>query len=97
MLEYEKINVFERIDANESHKSKECDICHYWYLLDNNCNYEPYLCKGCHYLMQIGMNFNSAAVVSVKGNSYRIYFWFMTKTDAISLLNNSVLDNKGVL
>ena len=31
MLEYERISVSEGIDANKSHKSKECDICHYWY------------------------------------------------------------------
>ena len=43
------------------------------------------------------MSFNDAAVVSVKGNSYRIHFWFVTKDEAITLLNNSVLDNKGVL
>ena len=43
------------------------------------------------------MDFNDVAVVSVKGNDYRIHFWFMTKNDAINLLNNSVLDNKGVV
>ena len=43
MLEYERINASEGIDANESNKSKECDICHYWYFLDKNFSYEPYL------------------------------------------------------
>ena len=65
--------------------------------LDKNFNYEPYLCNGCHDLMQKTVSFNNAAVVSAKGNDYRIHFCFMSKDDAISLLNNSVLDNKGVL
>ena len=51
----------------------ECDICHYWYFLDNNFNYEPYLCNGCHDLIQKAMNFNDVAIVSIKGNDYRIH------------------------
>ena len=42
------------------------------------------------------MSFNDVAVVSIKGSDYRIHFWCMTKNDAINLLNNSWLDNKGV-
>ena len=43
------------------------------------------------------MNFNDVAIVSIKGDDYRIHFWYMSKNDPINLLNNSVLDNKGVL
>ena len=73
--------------------SKECDICHYWYFFDKNFKYEPYLCNGCHDLMQKAMNFN-VAIVSIKGNSYRINFWYMSKNDAISIMNNSNLNEK---
>ena len=52
MLEYERIHVLEGIDTNKSSdKSKECDICHYWYFFDKNFNYELYLCNGCHDIM----------------------------------------------
>ena len=47
--------------------------------------------------MQKTMSFNNVAIVSVKGSDYRIHFCFMSKSDAINLLNNSVLSNKGVL
>ena len=30
--------------------------------------YEPYLCDGCHDLMQKAMNFNDVAIVFVKGS-----------------------------
>ena len=30
MLYYERIDVFEGIDIDETSASKECDICHYW-------------------------------------------------------------------
>ena len=43
MLEYDRIDISEGIDMNKTSASKECDICHYWYFLDKNFNYEPYL------------------------------------------------------
>ena len=98
MLEYERIHVLEGIDADKlSNKSKECDFCHSWYFFDKNFNYQPYLCNGCHDLMIKAVTFNDVAVVFVKGNDYRIHFSFMSKNDAINLLNSSVLSNKGVL
>ena len=45
--------------------------------LDKDFKYEPYLCNGCHDLMQKAMNFNDVAIVSVKGSDYRIHFWYM--------------------
>ena len=40
------------------------------------------------------MNFNDAAIVSIKGNDYRTHFWYMSKGDAISIKNNSSLNEK---
>ena len=70
------------------------DVFHYWYFLDKNFNYEPYLCNGCHDLMQKAMNFNDIAMVSIKGNDYRIHFWYMSKDDAISIMNNFSLNER---
>ena len=77
MLEYDRIDISEEIDTNKTSKSKECDICHYWYFLNKNVTYESHLCNGCHDLMQKAMNFNDVAKVSIKGNDYRIHFWYM--------------------
>ena len=94
MLEYDRIDISEEIDIKKINASKECDICHYWYFLDRNFNYEPYLCNGCHDLMQKAINFNDVAIVSIKGNDYRIHFWYMTKDDALSIMSNSSLNGK---
>ena len=40
------------------------------------------------------MSFNDVAIVSVKGSAYRIHFWYMSKDDAISIMNNSNLAGK---
>ena len=47
-----RINISEGIDINKTNPSKECYICHYWHFLDENFNYEPCPCNGCHDLMQ---------------------------------------------
>ena len=74
------------------------DICHYWYFLHKNFNYEKYLCNGCHDLMQKAMHFNDVAIASIKGSDYRINFWYMSKNDAIVLMTNSNLkDKNGIL
>ena len=52
MIEYERIDISEGIDVNKTNLSKECDICHYWSFKDIGFKYKPYLCNGCHDLMQ---------------------------------------------
>ena len=98
MLEYDRIDISKGIDKNKTNASKECNICHYWYFLDKNFNYGPYLCNGCHDLMQKAVSFKNAAVVSMKGNDYRIHFWYMSKKDAIAIMTKSNLSDKnGIL
>ena len=48
--------------------------------------YEPYLCNGCHYIMQKAMNLNDFAIVFVTGSDYRIHFWYMSKDAAINIM-----------
>ena len=44
------------------------------------------------------MVFNHVAIIYVKGSAYRIHFWYMSKDDAISIMeNSSLIDKKGVL
>ena len=53
---------------------------------------------GCHDLLQKAMSFNNVAIVYVKGNAYRIHFWYMSKDDAINIMNGSnLVDKMGVL
>ena len=63
MLEYDRIDISEEIDID-----KIIGICHYWYFLDKNFNYEPCLWNGCHDLMQKAINFKNVAIAAIKGN-----------------------------
>ena len=42
-------------------------------------------------------NLDDSVILKVKGFDYRFCVVGMNKKDSISLLNNSVLDNKGIL
>ena len=44
------------------------------------------------------MSFNDVTIVYGKGSAYRIHFWYMSKNDAIRIMNNSnLVDKNGVL
>ena len=64
------------------------DICHYWYVLDKGFKFEPYVLNGCHDLQQKAVSFN-VAIASVRGNDYRIYFWYMSKDETINIMKNT--------
>ena len=99
MLEYDRIDIAKGIDIKKKkNASNECKICSYWYFKDIAVKYEPNLCNGCHGLMQKAISFNDVAIVYVKGSACRIHFWYMSKDDAISIMNNSnLIDKMGVL
>ena len=43
------------------------------------------------------MSFNNVAIVYVKGSAHRIHFWYMSKGDAINIMNGSnLVDKRGV-
>ena len=91
MLECDRIDISEGIDVNKANLSKQCDICHYWYFKNIGFKYEIYLCNGYHDIMQKAMSFNDIVVVYVKRSAYRIYFWYVSKDDAINIMNGSNL------
>ena len=47
--------------------------------------YEPYLCNGCHNLMQKAISFIDIAIVYVKGSAYRAHY-----------NNYNLVDKKGI-
>ena len=98
MLEYDRVDVSEGIDVNKTILTKECELCHYWFFKDVGFKYEKCLCNGSHYLMEKAISYNNIAIVYVKGNACRISFWYVSKNDAINIMNGSIfLEKWGVL
>ena len=67
MLQYERIDVSERIGIHKSDKSKDCMICHYWYFKDIGYKYEPHVWNGCHDLSIVVYNLNDFMILNIKG------------------------------
>ena len=82
MLEYDKIDISQGIDINKTSASKECDISHYCSFLNKNFS---------HDLMQNSTSFDDVFILSIKENEF---IWYMSKNDAINLMNNSSLNYK---
>ena len=98
MLEYHRIDISEGIDDHKTNLSKECMLCHYWYFLDENFSYRPYLCDGCYNIIQKSIKFKNIAIVHVKKSAYRIYFLYMSKREAKKKKTNSnLIAKQGVL
>ena len=94
MLEYDRIEVSKGIDLDKTHGFRECIICHYWYFLDINFEFQTDVCNGGHNLMQKAMNFNDIAIVTIRGNDYRIHFLYRSKDETINLSRNADLTEK---
>ena len=66
MIEYERIDVLGRIDVDKTNKSKECMLCHYWYFLNKNFSYGPYICDGCYNILQNFKDYKNIAIADIK-------------------------------
>ena len=97
MIQYKKNDVSEGIDINKSNESKECMLCHYWYFKNIDYEYEQYICIGCHDLSMMVYDLDDFMILNIKGVDYRCFVFNMSKNTAIKMLNNSALDNKGIL
>ena len=97
MLQYKKIDASGGIDINKSSLSKECELCHYWFFKNIGFKFEEHVCNGCHDLLMMAYSLENIAVLSAKVATFRCVFWGISRNEGLRRLNNSVLENKGVL
>ena len=97
MLQYKRINVSEGIDVNKTSLSKECMLCYYWYFKDVGFKFDEHICKGCHDLLTMAYGLENIAILSAKGGTFRCILWGIGRNEGLRMLNNSVLEDKGIL
>ena len=99
MLEYDRINISEGVHINKCEEtSRECSLFKFYYFLDKNFKYGPYLCDGCYDMSMKAVSMQNLTIINQNGNYYRVIFAFMTKKDAYKLIKNAViLGEKGTL
>ena len=95
MLEYDRIDPSEGIDVNKcKDTSKKSSLCKFYYFLEKNFNYRPYLCDGCYDMSLKAIRMQNLAIVYHGEHACRINFPFMSKNDAFNLIKNSVIIDK---
>ena len=99
MLEYDRIDISEGIDINKyKETSRECSLCKFYYFLNKNFKYGPYLCDGCYDMFMKTVSTQNLTIINHNGNYYRVIFAFMTKKDAYNLIKNAIImGEKGTL
>ena len=99
MLEYNRIDISEGIDINKCKKtSRECSFCKFYYFLNKNFNYGPYLCNGCYDMPLKAIIMQNLTIMNHNGNHYRVNFTFISDKDAYNLIKNAtIIDKKGTL
>ena len=92
MLEYDRIDISEGIDINKCKEtSRECSLCNFYYFLDKDFMYGPYLCAGCYDMSMKTVSMQNLTIINHNGNYYRVIFVFMTKKDAYNFIKNAII------
>ena len=99
MLEYDRIDISESIDINKCEEtSRKCSLYKFYYFLDKNFKYGPYLYDGCYDMSMKAVSMQHLTIINHNGNYYRVIFAFMSKKDAYNLIKNAIiLGEKGKL
>ena len=94
MLYFDRIDVSERRNLNKTSASKECDICHYWYILNYSFKFQSNVCNKCYELLMMSMNLSDIAILNIKDSNYRCIISLISKNEAINLMQNADLTKK---
>ena len=92
MLYFDRIDVSKGIEVNKTSKWKECDICHYWHILNKGCKFQLYVCNRYHDLVMMSMNLAILLFDTLK--VLIIACWKISKSETINLMQNIDLTKK---
>ena len=92
MLYYDRIYISVGIDLAKSNRSKECMICHYWFF-NHRLKFQDSVWND---LTMLSVNINHIAIITVKNIEYCCIIHKISKSEAINLLKNSDLEDRGL-
>ena len=96
MLYYDRIDISEGIDLAKSNNSKECMICHYQFF-NHGFEFQNSVCNGFHDLTMLSVNISDIAIITVKNVDYCYIILNISKSEAINLLKDSFLEDRGYI
>ena len=69
-------------------------ICYYWFF-NHGFKFQDSVCNGCHHLTMLSINISDIAIISSKNVGYSCIIHKITRSEAINLLKNPVLESCG--
>ena len=96
MLCYDRIDVFEGIHVSKTSQSKECDICHdFFFFFNKGFKFQTHVCNRFHDLLMTSINLSNIAILKIKNADYHCIITVISKSEAINLIKNIDLTEKG--
>ena len=80
-------------DHPKSNASKVCMIWHYWFF-NHGFKLQDSVCNGCHHLTILCLNISDIAIITIKNVDYHCIIHNISKSEAIKLLEKSVLEDR---
>ena len=71
-------------------------ICHYWFF-NHGFEFQDYVCNNCHDLTMLCFKISNITIITAKNVDYRCIIHNISKSEAINLLKNSVLEDRGYI
>ena len=96
MLYYDRIDISEGIDLTKSDNSKKCLIYRYCFF-NHGFKFQDSVCNGCHDLTMLSVNKSDIPIITVKNVYYCCIIDNISKSEAINLLKNSALEDRGYI
>ena len=59
--------------------------------------FEPQVCNKCYDVLMTAYELKNIAISNVKGVDFRSFLWGISRDEAVNRLNNSMLEDRGVL
>ena len=94
MLYFDRIDVSEEIDINKAKVSKECDICHYCYFIDNGFNFQTFVWSECYDVFMLSMSLSGIVILNINGADYCCTINGISKSETIYLMQGIDLNEK---
>ena len=96
MLYFDRIDVSEGIDINKASVSKECDICHYCYFIDNGFKwiFQTFVWSECYDVFMLSMSLSGIVILNTNGADYCCTINGISKSETIYLMQGIDLNEK---
>ena len=69
-------------------------IYHYWFF-GHGFKFQYSVCNDCHDLSMLYLNISDIAIITVKSVDYHCIMYHISKSEAINLLETSVVEDRG--